>query len=380
MSAEPSHCSQARLVVLTNIQWMYGPTWGNTLVICGGSGGKQKAPCLQWEQVHARQVELTEVLRRNALHPLVAAVHVLVGETEPVREYLQQLQWYRKLPSCKRVELVPVRGRPTFASYISHASTHLRGKVVVLVNQDIFLSHGWEQLPTMLAPGEAYVLSRHHEPVAYLAKPGLKALSQMNLTQFGSDPAWARRVRYESPRMLQLETGVRGSAAKVATTCLMGRAFEQSTCVANNYGAYDAYVFVLRQQLSAQQVAIFDFPQNAWGGENIVLYLLRHGLGLQVRNPCQTLRVVHVHCQMRSVNAQGANTRVVGDERQTRKRIAIGAMQRLAALGVSVTMPNVLNANESCLPPRAYHCHRRKCPCLAPGPSFLSPERGAAAR
>ena len=157
-----SDCAQAHLVVLTNMQWFYGPTWGNTLVICRGGGGKSKTPCLQWEQVHARQVELTEVLRRNVLHPLMAEVHVLVSETKPVEDYLQQLHWYHTLPPCKRLELVPVQGRPTFASYVSHADAHLRDRLVVLVNQDIFLADGWERLPKMLAPGEAFVLSRYH--------------------------------------------------------------------------------------------------------------------------------------------------------------------------------------------------------------------------
>ena len=355
MDTEPNGCIQARLVVLTSIQWFYAPTWGTTLVLCHGH--KPKPPCVQWEQLHARQLELTEVLRRNVLHPLVAEVHVLVGESKPVHEYLQQLPWYRELSPCKRVELVQIRGRPTFASYLAHANTHLRNRLVVLSNQDVFLADGWESLPAMLLPGEAFVLSRYHAPVAYQAGPGREALTRLNLTQAGAGPDWMLRGRYVPPKVLTS-----------TVTCRMGAAFAQSTCIERNYGAYDAYVFVLRQRLSEQQLALFDFPQNAWGGENLVVYLFRHGLELRVRNPCRTLRVVHVHCQMRSINTQGANTRVAGDERLTRKKISTKAMQRLASLGVSVMMPNVLNANESC----PYHCHRRKCPCLAPPPSVLS--------
>ena len=63
--------------------------------------------------------------------------------------------------------------------------------------------------------------------------------------------------------------------------------WRQSTCRASNFGAFDAYVLRLRPKppggaggagappLSAAELALFDYPQNAWGGENAFLYLLR---------------------------------------------------------------------------------------------------------
>eukprot|EP00966_Prymnesium_polylepis_P135232 3125866-Prymnesium_polylepis.1 len=73
MSDEAATCRAERLqrkglVVLTTMQWFYGPTWGSTLKVCRSGG---PTVCVRWDEVHARQMELTEVLRRNLVHPNV---------------------------------------------------------------------------------------------------------------------------------------------------------------------------------------------------------------------------------------------------------------------------------------------------------------------
>ena len=55
----------------------------------------------------------------------------------------------------------------------------------------------------------------------------------------------------------------------------------------SRWGAYDAYVLRLTRQLSVGELDLFAFPQNTWGGENMLIYLLSAVLGLAVHNPCE---------------------------------------------------------------------------------------------
>ena len=92
MAARKQRCAHldpaAGLNVLTNMQWMYGATWGSTLRRCDQLSKRERGDgCAQEDEVRARQLELVEVLRRNVVNPAVAEVHVLVGEAEPVRGY-----------------------------------------------------------------------------------------------------------------------------------------------------------------------------------------------------------------------------------------------------------------------------------------------------
>ena len=45
-------------------------------------------------------------------------------------------------------------------------------------------------------------------------------------------------------------------------------------------------VLTLTRQLSVDELDLFGFPQNTWGGENMLIYLLSAVLGLAVHNPC----------------------------------------------------------------------------------------------
>ena len=54
--------------------------------------------------------------------------------------------------------------------------------------------------------------------------------------------------------------------------------------------------------LNTSELNLFDFPQNTWGGENMLVYLLSAVLGLTVHNPCETLRAVHLHCELALTN------------------------------------------------------------------------------
>ena len=57
-------------------------------------------------------------------------------------------------------------------------------------------------------------------------------------------------------------------------------------------------MFRLERPIPRSQLRLFDFPQNAWGGENVFLYLLTRVLGFAAANPCFTLEVNHIHCEL----------------------------------------------------------------------------------
>ena len=171
------------------------------------------ADCASWPDLHARQLELFEVLRRNVAHPRVAAVHVLVGEARPVLAFLEQLPWFHR-HGCK-VHLVETGRRPSFRDYMVRLSVPpLLGRTVVFTNQvctpsasvqpcpcpyhcpcpctvvhtdqDIFLTEGWGKLAGLLKPHTALMLSRHHQRVSYDLEPSLAAAGR--LTSRGSNP------------------------------------------------------------------------------------------------------------------------------------------------------------------------------------------------
>ena len=109
--------------VLTNMQWFYGPTWGSTIKLCGRGAPRQRQgnDCARWPDLHRRQLELIEVLRRNVVHPSVADVHVVVGEAPPVEALLRRLPWW-PTHGCK-VRLIATGRRPTFRDYMVQLTT-----------------------------------------------------------------------------------------------------------------------------------------------------------------------------------------------------------------------------------------------------------------
>jgi len=131
----------------------------------------------------------------------------------------------------------------------------------------------------------------------------------------------------------------------------------------------------LERQLSSAELDLFDYPQNAWGGENTFLYILKEAFGFAAQNPCLTLRVVHMHCAMPTQ----FGTHVVGDKRLGKKEITTRAQAKMRKMGIRITMDvkavgtmtlNVtsLPNDASVAPPRA-HAHA--------GPSWTSWTRHA---
>ncbi|KAL3914699.1 MAG: hypothetical protein SGPRY_007536, partial [Prymnesium sp.] len=250
-----------------------------------------------------------QVLRRNLLHPAVAELHLLLGEVPPVRSFLRRLPWYPSV-ACK-LSLVSLGQRPRFSHYMRYISKELPNRVVVITNQDVFLTDGWwSKLSVSLPPSTAYLLSRYHTRTSYDIRPYYRA-------------ARAEGLFNESfPR-------------RHAATCDMSARTQwaRSLCTSRNFGSYDAYVVRL-PRLSRQEIALFDYPQNAWGGENVFQYLLQQGLGLHVKNPCLGLQVVHMHCELPTTFSPPK----VGDRRLGKREIAVAAQARLRAMGKQITM------------------------------------------
>jgi len=327
------------------MQWFYGPTWGSTLRICQGDNGKwyrpdvgsdtlgkpkrSEGPCVRWNDLHSRQMELFEVLRRNALHAQVAQVHLLVSEAAPIERFLEHLPWHLRHGRSK-IRLVQIAGRPTFRTYIEHISKNLLNHAVVITNQDIFLDTGWSGAAHALAPRSAFFLSRYHERVEYDVGHSLAAAAatgHFNLTQPNSAAIFSARQR---------RSGAEGTR-RLRQCDMSGPKFarwSRSLCTTSNYGSYDAYALRLDKPLTEGELDLFDYPQNAWGGENVLLYILLEALHFRLSNPCLTLKIVHVHCEMPT----NFGPRVIGDQRLGKKQVAIQVQTKMRRLGLPVTI------------------------------------------
>ena len=337
----PSAARASDVVVLTNMQWFYGPTWGSTLRLCEqlaaprqlhgheAASFQRTHGCAWSTEVHARQLELIEVLRRNAAHPAVAEVHVLVGEAEPVRQFLRRLPWHTE-HGCK-VHLVATGRRPSFRDYLAHVATHLLGRVVAITNQDVMLDSGpWETLAAVLPPRTALFLSRYHERVVYDVASGVAAGTAEGIFN-GSSALLRSRGRGGLGGQLSLFPSRAPSSRRV---CDMSAPrfslWRRSLCTPDNFGSYDAYVVRLMRAPSSGVLDLFAYPQNAWGGENLFLFLVQHALRMSTANPCLDLRTVHVHCEL----ATAFGVQKVGDRRQGKREISDRARAKLRALGM----------------------------------------------
>ena len=385
-------CASARsrdghggLEVLTSMQWFYGPTWGSTLKLCRTD---RQENCARTQEIDARQMELVEVLRRNVLHTAVVRVSVLVGEAEPVRNYLSRLPWFQR-HGCA-VDLVQTGTRPKFSDFMAYISKHLQGRTVAFVNQDVFLGEGWwPRLADSLPPRTAFLLSRYHVRNTYdiqnslaagLAEgifnrtwPTADAPRPLALRMRGHHGLAAKsRTRHAAPRSAAPFPGRRlapwaGAAASRPNrrTCDMAAprmgVWSRSLCVANNFGSYDAYVVRLDSPLSAAQIDLFDYPQNAWGGENIFQLLLQEALQLRTRNPCLGLKAMHMHCEFPTT----FSGQKVGDRRLGKKELSMQVQTKLRAMGINTDVnPGylsslALNVTYECTPTNCPSC--RKC-------------------
>ena len=246
----------AGLTLLTTFQWFGGRTWG-CLEHCKFSS-----------TLFSRQLELTHVLSRNALHPSVAAIHILVGELGPVWDFLQSLAWFKQVGS--KVCLYEIGKRPTFADFFDYASNHLQGRTVVLLNQDIFLRTSTPSFE--VAAGEGYFMARY---------AATKSEGFYNVM--------------ESRKALQARVGNMSSIRSTYHFPCISES-PHSTCSGDYWGSLDIYAFALSRPLPSSLLKLLDFPMNAVGGENTLVLVCRHVFNWTLLNPCPHFAFVHLHC------------------------------------------------------------------------------------
>lgn len=92
-----------------------------------------------------RDAELVEALVHNLENPLVDQVHLFVED--PVEQYLEKLEAategaslrLRELVAHPKLQRVPHGSRPTYEEYFAYSDAALAGRLVALLNSDIYL-------------------------------------------------------------------------------------------------------------------------------------------------------------------------------------------------------------------------------------------------
>jgi len=186
-----------------------------------------------------RRLEILEALKANLNNPAVEAVY-LFFELE-INDYLEKVQRdWRPLSVVLAGRLendMPFRYRQAF----EYANTHLSGRLVLIMNADVFLGSGWESLPPLdwfRSHQRAFALSRHSQ-------------------------RW-----WPHPD-------------------------DRTMCSIFTYmSSHDAFLFAA--PVPQALLDRLDFPQNSWHAENVLITELRR-VGLDVRNPCETFQLLHHH-------------------------------------------------------------------------------------
>ena len=189
-------------------------------------------------QLKLRQKEIEETLQENLINERVAAVHVLYEHPE-THIYLLQL----KLTKSYKLVLHLTNGDPTLAMNLDYIQTYLKNKTVILMNQDIYLGEGWDQVSTLTLRSNKimYALTRH------------------------------------SPEK---------SCRKFAS-CDEGVEY---------VGSHDVFVFYVAANFTKEMLAGLNFGQNGAGMEDVLMWYFEKHMGYRILNPCKIVYVHHNHC------------------------------------------------------------------------------------
>ena len=252
---------------------------------------------------------------------------MLVAESAPVARFLNHLPWYERL-RCK-THLVETRSRPRFSDYMRYISSKLLGETVVLTNQDVFLADtpAWAAVPRALGPKSAFFLSRYHRRESYDVRHSLAASAAEGI--FNASTSLQRGTKQHKRQSIYPLAGKQREWHVCDMTERRFSLWRRSLCTPINFGSFDAYVLRFDRSLSSAELNLFDYPQNAWGGENLFLYLVQEALGMAASNPCVDVQAVHMHCEL----ATTFGTPKVGERRLGKREIIEKARAKLAALG-----------------------------------------------
>ena len=196
------------------------------------------------ENAKLRLNELLTVLNRKLADERVAAVH-LIYHNPLTRVFLTQttlLSYKHKLVMHKNEK------DPSYADTLRYAGKFLLTKAVLFINQDNYLGEGLEKAMNRVLLCQrkvSYALTRHGKKEKYCDMSGIKS----------------------------------------------------GYCNGRYTGGHDAYIFCLKEPISESLLtgSEIDSKTDSFGIENSWIWLFRH-LGFKVLNPCNILKVYHVHC------------------------------------------------------------------------------------
>ncbi|CAH1796520.1 unnamed protein product [Owenia fusiformis] len=190
-----------------------------------------------------RHIEYLYTLKKNIEHPCVEQIHLLV-ESGSVKESIktQTLIPINLSRVDKLLTFSEIKGRPTMKMLAEYASKNLIGKVVAFQNADIIVGEGFENVK-------------------------MQYLKDM-------------RIFYSLSRQ----------GAMNATFCQL-----RNYC--DSYlGAHDTYMLYLGTPFTPKAMSLLDFPMNAYGAENVLMYVIREFMHYKLMNPCKVLKIYHHHC------------------------------------------------------------------------------------
>ena len=187
-----------------------------------------------------RQEEVEETLQRNLNNPLVAAVHLLINQ-QLAEQRLNQLNFHNK----HKLVVHYIKALPRYRDFFKYASDRLRNEVVIVMNMDIYLGEGFDELNKTFLVNQnvAYALTRH---------------------------------------------------GRQEKRCNMGK--NAGYCETGYIGSHDAFIFVLNRRLEESVLSEFDYEMHVYGGENVLLWVLRNRMQKKLFNPCKYLKIYHNHC------------------------------------------------------------------------------------
>ncbi|XP_028406483.1 uncharacterized protein LOC114528970 [Dendronephthya gigantea] len=188
-----------------------------------------------------RQYEIEETLQRNLDHPLISTVHLLVNQPS-AKERLGKLNFHNK----HKIHTHLINAKmPRYRDFFEYVNDRLLNRLVVITNMDIYIGEGFEKLNKTF-------LVKHN--VSYV------------LTRSG-----------RQERICNMH-GRRGY------------------CQTGYIGSHDTYIFVLTRRLEESVLSEFNYQMHLYGGDNVMLWVLRNRMKKTLLNPCRYLKTYHNHC------------------------------------------------------------------------------------
>lgn len=198
------------------------------------------------KEIEARMFELVETLQHNLNHPNIKSIHVFV-ETMSAVNYLRSLV----LANSHKMVIQYSAKQYTFKTLIVYSTQCFMDELVMIGQQDILFGQGWDL-------------------VSY------KIMSENRLMY-----ALSRKPAYKSNCFYTLK----------ASYC------DRENLKDNAYiGAHDVFAFHVKKIFTPSIIEMFNFEQNKFGAENLLIWLFKKKLGYKVTNPCLTLYIHHQHC------------------------------------------------------------------------------------